>query len=258
VGKSSQIQGASTITQQLVKNLMLNNNKTIKRKLQETILAQRLTKKRYNIIQEEYPDLNDSETAQKTKEKIVETYLNYVYFGNQSYGIDAAAHNYFHTTPNQLTLIQSSIIAALPQAPSAHNPVSNPQNVLGYRTINLEEGSFTAFPHQESTRSASIRGQLSGSIVTINPELGCLGSLANRGDVTIPINGTDQFVPYTPGRKDLVLCRMYEDGYITLTDVRDAFLATKNLEVYRSRFGIKAPHFVFRVRKYIEENHTLQ
>jgi penicillin-binding protein 1A len=97
-------QGGSTITQQVAKNLFLSRKKTIKRKVQELLLSFWLE---YNL----------------TKQQILSLYFNRVYFGAGTYGVDAAAHKYFHTSSRDLTLYQSAILVGLLKAPSLYNPL---------------------------------------------------------------------------------------------------------------------------------------
>lgn len=100
-------QGGSTITMQVARNFYLSREKTYTRKLEEIMLALK--------IDRELP-----------KEKILELYLNKIFFGQQAYGIAAAAQAYYGKTLNQLTLPEIAMLAGLPQAPSAVNPISNP------------------------------------------------------------------------------------------------------------------------------------
>lgn len=101
-------EGASTITQQLVKLSYLTPEKTIKRKVQEMYLAFKLERK--------YP-----------KEKILEMYLNKVYFGEGTYGVAAAAEVFFQKPLEELTISEAALLAGLPQRPSAYNPFKNPE-----------------------------------------------------------------------------------------------------------------------------------
>ncbi|USN57310.1 MAG: transglycosylase domain-containing protein [Candidatus Peribacteria bacterium] len=249
IGLDTQISGASTITQQLVKNVMLSKQKTIQRKLQEIILAQRLTSQRENQVQEQYPDADTGTTKQKTKEAILETYLNYVYYGNHSYGIVGAAENFFHTTPDQLTPLQSAILASLPQSPSRYNPLEHPDTVMGERTLTNTSGNvLTLYPHIDSSWIPTIREQLPQAILMIENQ-SCLQSIEARASgIDIP----GYVVDYHTGRKDRVLCRMYEDGYITASDIRDAIIESTSLTLYRPTTSIKAPHFVFWVQKFLQ------
>jgi len=109
--EDSNLQGGSTITQQLVKNTLLDSRKTIQRKVQEAILAFQL-------------ELNYS------KDKILESYLNQVGFGNQAFGAQEAAKTYFNKEAKDLTLAESALLAALPQLPSFYSPFGNNQGGL--------------------------------------------------------------------------------------------------------------------------------
>lgn len=100
-------QGASTITMQVARNFFLTRKKTYGRKLKEILLAIKI----------------DQELS---KDKILELYLNKVFFGKRAYGIVAAAQVYYGTTPDQLTLPQMAMLAGLPQSPSANNPINDP------------------------------------------------------------------------------------------------------------------------------------
>src|SRR6185437_10205996 len=117
------VEGGSTITQQLVKNQILANDpRTFQVKGEEAILAYGLT--------QQYP-----------KWKIMEMYLNTVYYGSLNYGVEAAAESYFHIRPKctrtkcipavaQLDLAQASLLAGLPQSPSSYDPTNNKQAAL--------------------------------------------------------------------------------------------------------------------------------
>lgn len=99
-------QGGSTITQQVVKNLLLTREKSFVRKIQEAVLAYQIE----NFL---------------TKEQILELYLNLVFLGNNSYGVKAAAKNYFRKNLSDLTLAEATLLAGLPQAPSKYSPLRN-------------------------------------------------------------------------------------------------------------------------------------
>jgi len=100
-------QGGSTIEQQLVRNLYLTPQQSLSRKLTEACLAVQLDK-------------------QWSKDRILTAYLNDIYFGQQAYGIEAAAHAYFGVHAKDLTLEQAAMLAGLPQAPSSYDPLSRP------------------------------------------------------------------------------------------------------------------------------------
>ena len=98
--------GASTITQQLVKNTLLGPEQTAERKIKEAFLAMELTR-RYS------------------KDRILEMYMNEISYGNRAYGIEAAAETYFGKPARELTLAEASLLAGLPQAPSFYDPYTN-------------------------------------------------------------------------------------------------------------------------------------
>lgn len=99
-------EGGSTITQQLARNAFLTQDRTLKRKLQEALLALRL--------EQHY-----------TKQEILEMYMNQIYFGQGAYGVQAAAHVYFGKDVKDLTLAQCAILAGLPQSPNAYSPFND-------------------------------------------------------------------------------------------------------------------------------------
>ena len=99
-------QGGSTITQQIIKRLLLTAEKSYERKLKEAILAFRLE----NYL---------------TKEEILTIYLNQIFLGSNSYGVEAAARTYFAKHATELTIAEAALLAGLPQAPSRYNPYRN-------------------------------------------------------------------------------------------------------------------------------------
>ena len=118
--KSSNYVGASTITQQLVKNILLSNEKTLIRKIKEVILSIRIESK-------------------YSKQYILELYLNEIYFGRRSYGIAAAASNYFNKSIYDLTLAQYAYLAALPKGPNNYDPNKNYNKALDRRNYVLTQ-----------------------------------------------------------------------------------------------------------------------
>ena len=109
-GKTTQ--GGSTITQQIVKRLLLTSEKSYIRKLREAILA---------VQVEKY----------LSKNEILTIYLNEIYLGNGAHGVEAAARTYFAKHAKDLTLAESAVLATLPQAPSTNNPYMNPISTKG-------------------------------------------------------------------------------------------------------------------------------
>nr|WP_238786497.1 PBP1A family penicillin-binding protein [Gilliamella sp. ESL0250] len=107
-------QGGSTITQQVAKNFFLTPEKSISRKAKEIILAIRMEK-------------------ELSKEEIMALYLNMINFGSRAYGVAAASYTFFGKTPDQLTIDEAALLAGLPNAPSAYNPISHPDRALTRR-----------------------------------------------------------------------------------------------------------------------------
>lgn len=114
-----QFRGGSTITQQVVKNLLLTNERTIERKIKEAILSYRITK-------------------DFSKDKILELYLNHIYLGNNAYGVASAALNYFNKSLSEITTEEAALLAAMPKAPGKLNPVNNYDAALARRNWVLE------------------------------------------------------------------------------------------------------------------------
>ena len=113
------VQGGSTITQQLAKNLFLSSEQSLKRKAQELLLSVWLE-------------------SRFTKDEIISLYLARVYFGSGAYGIDEAARRYFDKTPQNLTIAESALLAGLLKAPSRLNPVSSSKRAAERATVVLD------------------------------------------------------------------------------------------------------------------------
>ncbi len=116
---SGGMQGGSTITQQVAKNMLLTKDQNIERKAKEAIVAQRIEK-------------------EFTKGQILELYLNEIYLGGQSYGVASASLNYFNKSLTELDLAEAATLASLPKFPGRVNPYSNPERLLQRRNYVLE------------------------------------------------------------------------------------------------------------------------
>jgi len=111
IEKGRWLQGGSTITQQLARNIFLNNNRTFGRKVREAVLALALE-------------------TQFSKDQILELYLNKVYFGGGAYGVDAASRKFFGHSATELSLSEAAIIAGLVKAPSRYSPTADVQAAI--------------------------------------------------------------------------------------------------------------------------------
>jgi len=130
------VQGASTITQQVARNMFLSSERRLARKIKEAILAYRIEK-------------------HFTKQDILGLYLNHIYLGQGAYGVQAAALTYFGRPVDQLDLLESAVLAGLPKAPSAYSPAQHPERALkraGYVLTRMTEtGAIT----REQAKAAS-------------------------------------------------------------------------------------------------------
>ncbi|MBN8816868.1 MAG: transglycosylase domain-containing protein [Sphingomonas sp.] len=130
--------GASTITQQVAKNLLIGNEVSYTRKLKEAVLAYRIE----NAL---------------TKQQILEIYLNTIFLGRNAYGVEAAAHAYFDKDVSQLTIPEFAYLAVLPKAPSSYDPDRQTEKALARRNYVLNEmlanGYITQAQHDAAVNS---------------------------------------------------------------------------------------------------------
>jgi penicillin-binding protein 1A len=124
MGQGRRPVGASTITQQVAKNMLLGNEVSISRKIREALLAMRIE-------------------GALSKERILELYLNEIYLGNQSYGVAAAAQAYFSKSLDDLTIPEAAFLAALPKGPNNYNPQRYPEAARGRRDWVLDRMADT-------------------------------------------------------------------------------------------------------------------
>ncbi len=130
------VQGGSTLTQQLAKNLYLSHDRTFARKLEEFTLALWLE-------------------SRLTKADILELYLNRVYLGSGAYGIDAAARRYFRKPARNLSLSEAAMIAGLLKAPSKYSPLSNPGLARTRARLVLSQMQEAGFITEDEERKAA-------------------------------------------------------------------------------------------------------
>ncbi|KRE46662.1 transglycosylase domain-containing protein [Paenibacillus sp. Soil724D2] len=136
--RGSYSEGASTITQQLARNLFLNADKTLGRKLREAAYAIKID-------------------TTYSKNEILEMYLNSIYFGEGSWGVQGAARTYFNKNVKDLTLPEAAVLAALPKAPSRYSPFNDEGQALERRNTVLvlmrDEGKITAQDYEKAKSS---------------------------------------------------------------------------------------------------------
>jgi len=208
------VSGASTITQQFIKNTFLTPEKSYMRKIKELILSVKLE-------------------FSFTKDEILDMYLNEIPYGNNAYGAQLAAQTYFDKDASELTLAESAILAAIPNAPTYYSPYGNHK----YSTIDIQ---FTDEQLQERD---------------INQE-----SSLNYDEYSIGLIGqtyelSEDDVVYIPGRIDTVLGRMVKEEFITEADMIEALKEAQDIEFKPYEENIQAPHFVLYVKQLLEDQY---
>ena len=134
-------QGASTITMQVARNVYLSSEKSYLRKIYEVLLTFKLE----HLL---------------TKEQILEIYMNQIFLGHRSYGFAAAAHTYFGKSLKDLTIAEAAMLAGLPKAPSAYNPISNPKRARArqlYIIDRMLENGFITAAEAQAAREEPLR-----------------------------------------------------------------------------------------------------
>jgi penicillin-binding protein 1A len=129
------MQGASTITQQVAKNMLLTSDRTVTRKVKEAFLAQRIEKA-------------------FSKDRILELYLNEIYLGQRAYGVAAATLNYFDKPLSQVTIAQAAYLASLPKAPNNYHPVRQKERALARRNWVIDRMAENGFISAEDAEKA--------------------------------------------------------------------------------------------------------
>ena len=132
LSSNRRVVGASTITQQVVKNLLLSNEVSYERKIKEILLAIRIE----NIL---------------SKKKILELYLNDIYLGFGSYGIGTASLNYFNKSVNDLDFHEIAYLASLPKAPNNYHPINNYDNAIERRNWVLDRMHKNGFIEKKNS-----------------------------------------------------------------------------------------------------------
>jgi len=192
-------QGASTITMQLARNFYLSTEKTFTRKIYEILLALKIE-------------------GQLGKEQILEIYMNQIYLGQRAYGFAAACETYFGKPLKDITVAEAAMLAGLPKAPSAYNPIANPKRAtirqLYIIDRMLENGFITAAQHDEA-RSQTLKYR-EPSNVPVHAEYVAEAArqliFAQYGEdaytrglnVTLSIDSVEQMVAYRALRKGIL------------------------------------------------------
>ncbi|MNU40306.1 Penicillin-binding protein 1A [compost metagenome] len=201
-GGDGRVEGGSTITQQVVKNLVLSPERTFDRKAKEALLALKI----------------DKEVG---KERVLEIYLNEIYLGAGAYGVGAAAEVYFGKTLDQLTVGEAATLAGLPQAPSAANPFTRPAKALERRNYVIDRMVAEGFIDAASASAAKASG---------------LSAIA-RGDAAPGGAEAAFWYPEENVRRMLVQTfgsdRIYGEGGVVRTSIRPALQKIVHEELRR-------------------------
>ena len=203
------VEGGSTITQQLSKTLFLSRERTLTRKIKELILSVHM-----EMI--------------FTKDEILEMYLNQIYYGHGSYGVEAAARTYFGKHVRDLTLDECALIAALPKAPNNYSPYRNPERATSRRSHVLQRMAQERFINHQEAREAADK----------DFQLGEITNMLNKAPYFV--EHIRQFLMATYNRN-----KVYRDGLkvFTTLDLKKQMVAERsireNLRVSDKRYGYR-------------------
>ncbi|MGW7449891.1 transglycosylase domain-containing protein [Streptomyces sp. NPDC054787] len=164
-------QGASTLTQQYVKNVFVEeagDDETKVREAQEKSLGRKIRELKYSIQVEE----------ELGKKKILENYLNITYFGQQAYGIESAAQRYFSKPAKDLTLEESALLAGVVQSPSRYDPVNDAQEAMKRRNVVLQRMADTKDVSQAEADAAKAKPV---TLKVTKPKNGCITAVKGAG-----------------------------------------------------------------------------
>lgn len=147
-------QGASTITMQVARNVYLSSEKTFTRKLYEVLLTFKLE----HLL---------------TKDQILEIYMNQIFLGNRAYGFAAASEAYFGKPMKELTIAEAAMLAGLPKAPSAYNPITNPARARARQLHiieRMEENGFITAAEAEAAKKQELKIRSGLPVLSVHAE----------------------------------------------------------------------------------------
>jgi len=253
----------STITQQVIKNILLTPEKKITRKLKEIILAVKLVNYVRDDISANYKDLSAKEIDKKVKEHILELYANYIFLWNNSYGIEIASQTYFGKSAKNLSVLEWAILAGIPQAPSRYDPYTNRWLLLWEVVVtdqDAEESELenpVAIPERIKNQAiGEIKDKISAAALSNKrDDSRLLSFVSGLLDFSLEDGGRSYDVVYEIWRKDAVLSRMYEMWYITEDELKTSLKDALDIEFNRKPKEIKAPHFVFWIINQLEQEY---
>jgi len=225
--------GGSTITMQVAKNYFLTPEKTIIRKLREIFLSLQIE-------------------AELSKNEILELYVNKIFLGHRSYGISAAAQVYYNKSVSELSLAEMAMIAGLPKAPSAYNPIANPQRALTRRNWILGRMASLGYI-SEAEKQEAISQAIS----------------AQRYQVKTDINAPYVAEMVRQQAHELFGDSIYTDGLIIYTTINGKMQRAaqqsvqKGILAYDARHGYRGPEYRLKdlsdesKERFFENNRTI-
>ena len=262
------VKWTSTLTQQLIRNTLITNEVSIERKIKEIYLAYKLT-------------------SSVSKEKILELYLNKISYWNNAFGIEEASKTYFNKSSKDLWILESSILASIPKWPTYYSPYNHQDRLIWYPYIYTSgdtDNVIKVINQKDKDTNKIILTSLIDFISNLKASdlewtdktLVCNISKDNfKKDIkidndwcwifayselvdflnNIKIKVDENYIEYETWRKDRVLWRMLEDWYISFDEYKESIINAIWYNFNRSKENIKAPHFVFYVKEYLEEKY---
>ena len=226
-------------------------------KLRQIVLAKRLNSTLQKQVKAENPGFSNDEAKKEMKRKVLELYLNYIEFGNNSFGVEAAAKSFFGVSASKLSVAQSAVLASLPKWPWQYSPLTENwrKKLMWYFKITDTSGNEYPFDwvlkqdiitkFSDAINKADFSNKKSS-----NSSVNLLKWL---WAFSLIVDGKEYYITFYNWRKDVVLSRMFEDGYISEEEYKKAEIEALSLEFKSASFSIKAPHFVFWIRELLEE-----
>ena len=284
-GKTEKLEGTSTISQQLIKNTFLSNERSFERKFKEIYLSYELNSK-------------------YSKEKILELYLNKISFGNNAFGVEEASKTYFGKSVKDVGVLGATILASIPKGPTYYSPYSHRDRLMGYlytydqgdtaeNQITLDSPekmkedkksvdefknivtSMKVEKYGDGVSICDLKKEQFKSGVNVDKngctEIGYKDMLTffnsirieSERDATVS-SGTGVkaetgkqkiYLEYNTGRKDFVATRMFEDGKITVEQLKDVIVGGLDFQFKKYAENIKYPYFVFYVKEFLENKY---
>lgn len=267
IGKADRIKGTSTISQQLIRNTILKNEDSLERKVKEIYLSYKMNK-------------------ELSKEKILELYLNKIFYWSNAYGIEQAAQTFFWKSAEKLTVLEGSILTSLPKWPSYYSPYNHPDRLVWYPYIYKTENPTEQIKiltkqdiniyktevekllfiidslkleklSNESVRICWLNKENFKKNISIDKNTCSITNYPKLFDLlnSIQITEWDKKIEYQAGRKDFILWRMLEDKYIDFDVYKSSVIGGIGIEFSKYTEKIKYPYFVLYVKEYVEKKY---